>query len=182
MSTIGQWLKDLAVLDGEWDLYHLGNVLASRYQSSDWTLHTTINPSHHRKLLRVSITGKHRVEFSRWLKEEKVKYFQSKATYLHYFRRKTLCWKVFQWAVVKWKHSDKQLFQECPLRLQRLHHRPLKINQWKFVKSWCLIRSSLPYVPCRRVDISWCSLVPIEDDWETRFDKSALWSDLQEER
>ncbi len=34
-------MKDVAVLDGEWDLYHLDDVLASQYQSSDWTVYTT---------------------------------------------------------------------------------------------------------------------------------------------
>ncbi len=34
-------MKDVAVLNGEWDLCHLDDVLASQYQSSDWTLHTT---------------------------------------------------------------------------------------------------------------------------------------------
>ncbi len=35
-------MKDVAVLDGEWHLYHLDDVLASQYQSIDWTLHTTL--------------------------------------------------------------------------------------------------------------------------------------------
>ncbi len=30
-------MDDVTVLDGEWDLYHLDDVLASQYQSSDWT-------------------------------------------------------------------------------------------------------------------------------------------------
>ncbi len=41
VCTIDQWMKDVAVLDGDWDLYHLDDVLASQYQSSDWTLYTT---------------------------------------------------------------------------------------------------------------------------------------------
>ncbi len=34
-------VKDVAVLDGERDLYHLDDALASQCQSIDWTLHTT---------------------------------------------------------------------------------------------------------------------------------------------
>ncbi len=34
-------MKWVALLDGEWDLYHFDDVLASQYQSIDWTLHTT---------------------------------------------------------------------------------------------------------------------------------------------
>ncbi len=34
-------MKDVAVLDGEWDSCHLGDVLASQDQSIDWALHTT---------------------------------------------------------------------------------------------------------------------------------------------
>ncbi len=41
VCTIGQWMKDVAVIDGYWYLYHLEDVLASQYQSSDWTQHTT---------------------------------------------------------------------------------------------------------------------------------------------
>ncbi len=34
-------LKDVTVLDGKWDLYNLDDVLASQYQSGDWTQRTT---------------------------------------------------------------------------------------------------------------------------------------------
>ncbi len=34
-------MKDVAVIDGELDFYHMDDVLASQYQSSDWTQHTT---------------------------------------------------------------------------------------------------------------------------------------------
>ncbi len=34
-------MRDVEVLDGEWYLYHLDDVLALQYQSSDWTKHTT---------------------------------------------------------------------------------------------------------------------------------------------
>ncbi len=40
-TIIKRVLKDVAVLAGEWDIYHLDDVLASQYQSRDWTLHTT---------------------------------------------------------------------------------------------------------------------------------------------
>ncbi len=33
--------KNGEVLDGEWDLYYLHDMLASQYQSMDWTQHTT---------------------------------------------------------------------------------------------------------------------------------------------
>ncbi len=34
-------VKDVTVLDGEWDSYHLDDMLASQYQSNDWTQHST---------------------------------------------------------------------------------------------------------------------------------------------
>ncbi len=34
-------MKNVAVLDGEWDLNHLDDVLVSQYQSSYWTQQTT---------------------------------------------------------------------------------------------------------------------------------------------
>ncbi len=41
LHLLTETLKDVTVLDGSWDLYHLDDVLASQYQSSDWTQHTT---------------------------------------------------------------------------------------------------------------------------------------------
>ncbi len=34
-------MKNGEVLDGEWDLYHLDDMLVSQYQSIDWAPHTT---------------------------------------------------------------------------------------------------------------------------------------------
>ncbi len=34
-------MKDGEALEGLWDLYHLDDMLASQYQSIDWTQHTT---------------------------------------------------------------------------------------------------------------------------------------------
>ncbi len=34
-------MKDVTVLDGKLDLYSFDDVLASQYQSSDWTQHIT---------------------------------------------------------------------------------------------------------------------------------------------
>ncbi len=47
-----QWLmhysmKDGEVLDGEWDLYHLDDMLASQSQSTDWTQHTSCQEVSH---------------------------------------------------------------------------------------------------------------------------------------
>ncbi len=38
-------MKDVAGRYDEWDLFHLDDVLASQYQSSDWTQHTSYRSS-----------------------------------------------------------------------------------------------------------------------------------------